>query len=182
MGNIENARIKVVPFDSIRDYERMVDYFLSSDEKFLQGMGVDQHKLPERETWLESALRDHERPGSEKDRSYLKWVYDSVTVGHSSINRIKPGEEALIHQHIWVPNLRGMGLGTDFFKASATEFIRMYGLKRLYCEPYSENTAPNRVLKKCGFRFVKSYRTVPGPINFEQVVNQYVFDILQGTC
>jgi RimJ/RimL family protein N-acetyltransferase len=43
--------------------------------------------------------------------------------------------------------------------------------KRLYCEPYANNVAPNRVLEKAGFEFVKTDRTVPGPINFEQDVN-----------
>lgn len=32
----------------------------------------------------------------------------------------------------------------------------------------------NRVMPKSGFRFIKRYRTVPGPINFEQDVNRYV--------
>jgi RimJ/RimL family protein N-acetyltransferase len=178
MGDTGDSRIEVAPFDSRRDYERMVDYFLNADESFLEGMGVDPNKLPEREAWIESALRDHERPDSEKDRSYLKWICDGATVGHSSINRIKLGEQALIHLHLWVRDLRSAGLGTKFFRASAAEFIRMYRLKRLYCEPYAENTAPNRVLEKCGFRFIKKYRIVPGPINFEQDVNQYVFESL----
>jgi hypothetical protein len=32
------------------------------------------------------------------------------------------------------------------------------------------------VLLKAGFRFIRRYRTVPGAINFEQDVNQYVLD------
>ena len=34
-----------------------------------------------------------------------------------------------------------------------------------------KKVAPNRVLEKAGFEFVKTDRTVPGPINFEQDVN-----------
>ena len=60
MGNIEDTRIEVVPFDSLRDYERMVDYFLNADERFLEGMGVDPNKLPEREAWIESDARSRE--------------------------------------------------------------------------------------------------------------------------
>ena len=176
MEDTGDSRIEVIPFDNRCDYERMVDYFLNADEKFLEGMGVDSNKLPEREVWIESSLRDHEKPGGEKERSYLKWIYDGEIVGHSSINRIKIGEQALIHLHLWVRDLRAAGLGTKFFWASVVKFIRMYRLKRLYCEPYAMNVAPNRVLKKCGFRFIKKYKTVPGPINFEQEVNQYMFD------
>jgi hypothetical protein len=46
----------------------------------------------------------------------------------------------------------------------------------MYCEPYADNPAPNRVLVKTGFRFIARYRTTPGVINFEQEVNRYVID------
>ena len=164
------------PFAGRGDYERMIDYFLTADDALLQGMGVDPHKLPQREAWLESAMLDHERMDAQKERAYLAWIYDSTPVGHSSINRIKVGEEAFIHLHLWVAGLRQAGLGTRYFKASAAEFMRVFQLKRLYCEPYAENRGPNRVLFKSGFRFIKRYRTIPGVINFEQDVNQYLLE------
>jgi RimJ/RimL family protein N-acetyltransferase len=159
------------------DYERMVDYFLGADAAFLHGMGVDPAKLPQREDWLDAAMRDHGRPDRQRQRFYLAWIHDGMPVGHSSVNKIAIGEEAFIHLHLWDAALRKLGLGTEFFKASAQEFVRALHLKRVYCEPYAENPAPNRVLAKCGFRFVKRYRTVPGDINFEQDVNQYVLDV-----
>jgi len=171
-----HVRIKVLPFADRVDYARMVDYFLEGDDEFLLGMGVDRNKLPNREAWIEATWLDHARPDHEKERSYLKWLYDGNPVGHSSINQIRIGEHAFIHLHLWVRDLRRTGLGTMFFKASAAEFIRMYGFKRLYCEPFADNPAPNRVLVKAGFRFIKRYRTVPGPINFEQDVNRYVLE------
>lgn len=176
MGGITDPRARIGPFAERHDYERMIDYFLTADEAFLMGMGVDPKKLPQREAWLESLLLDHERGDGEKERSYLAWVYDGAPVGHSSINQIKLGEEAFIHLHLWVSGLRKKGLGTQFFAASAAEFMRVFRLKRLYSEPYAENVAPNRVLLKSGFRFIKRYRTVPGHINFEQDVNRYVLD------
>jgi RimJ/RimL family protein N-acetyltransferase len=169
--------IQVTPFADRHDYELMIDYFLNAGQGFLKGMGVDPGKLPERAAWIEAALLDHDRPAHEKERSYLKWIYDGAPVGHSSINRIQVGEQAFIHLHLWIRDLRRAGLGTQFFRASASEFMRMHGFKRLYCEPYAENPAPNRVLSKAGFRFIKRYRTIPGPINFEQEVNQYVLEV-----
>ncbi|MCU0612115.1 MAG: GNAT family N-acetyltransferase [Candidatus Eisenbacteria bacterium] len=174
MGETADPRIQIRPFADRRDCERMVDYFLNADKAFLEGMGVDPGKLPPRREWIESALLDLERPAHEKDRYYLAWIYDGTPVGHASINRIKVGEEAFIHLHLWVKDLRKAGLGTQFFAASAVEFMRAFRLKRLFCEPYAENPAPNRVVLKAGFRFVKRYRTTPGPLNFEQDVNQYV--------
>jgi RimJ/RimL family protein N-acetyltransferase len=176
MGDGTDPRTQVRPFAGRGDYERMVDYFLDADDAFLRGMGVDRNKLPRRDAWVDSAMRDQARPEGERDRSYLAWVYDGTVVGHSSINRIKIGEEAFIHLHLWVSGLRKAGLGTRFFEASASEFMRRFRLKRLYCEPYADNPAPNRVVMKLGFRFVKRYRTIPGPLNFEQDVNLYVLE------
>jgi len=154
----------------------MVDYFLCADAAFLNGMGVDPDKMPPRHEWIEAALLDIGRPAHEKDRHYLAWLYDGTAVGHSSINKIKVGEEAFIHLHLWVGQLRRAGLGTRFFAASARQFMREFRLKRLYCEPYAENPAPNHVVRKIGFRFIRRYRTIPGPTSFEQDVNQYILD------
>jgi RimJ/RimL family protein N-acetyltransferase len=137
-------------------------------------MGVARSKLPSREEWISSALRDHDRPKHKKERAYLAWIFDGAAIGHSSINKIEVGEAAFIHLHLWFRERRAAGLGTRFFKLSVARFAEDFSLKRLYCEPFADNPAPNRALLKSGFLFVKRYRTVPGPMNFEQDVNQYV--------
>jgi RimJ/RimL family protein N-acetyltransferase len=169
-----NALIEVRPFRGQAEYEQMIDYFLNAEDSTLHAMGVERARLPKRADWIASALRDHARPSHEKERAYLAWVYDGVAIGHSSINKIRVGEEAFIHLHLWSPAHRQAGLGTTFFQLAAERFARDFALRRLYCEPYAENPAPNRILPKAGFRFVKRYRTIPGPLNYEQDVNQYV--------
>jgi len=176
MEGSTGSQVQVRPFVGQIDYERMIDYFLGADDAFLRGMGVDPKKLPDRQAWLESALLDHQRIDAEKERAYLAWINQGIPVGHSSISKIRSGEEAFIHLHLWVGGLRRAGLGTQYFSASAAEFMRAFRLRRLYCEPYAENPGPNRVLLKAGFQFIRRYRTVPGPINFEQDVNQYVLE------
>lgn len=166
--------LDIRPFAGRPEYERMVDYFLEAEDDFLHGMGVDRSRLPAREDWIGAALQDHRRPNHEKERAYLAWVQDGVAIGHSSINRIRVGEEAFIHLHLWRGERRRGGLGTAFFQRCAARFVEDFGLTRLYCEPFADNPGPNHVLHKAGFRLVKRYRTVPGPINFEQDVNQYV--------
>lgn len=169
-----NASIEVRPFAGRAEYEQMVDYFLDADDAFLQGMGVARSKLPSREEWISSALRDHDRPKHKKERAYLTWVYGGAAVGHSSINKIEVGKAAFIHLHLWFREHRAAGLGTRFFELSVVRFAEDFFLERLYCEPSADNPAPNRTLLQSGFRFIKRYRTIPGPINFEQDVNQYV--------
>ncbi len=180
MEDTARSHIQIRPFADRRDYERMIDYFFGADDTQLLAMGVDRKKFPTRDVWLESVLLDHQRSNSLKDRSYLAWEHEGTPVGHSSINKIKVGEEAYIHLHLWVESLRKGGLGTQYFQASIAEFTCVFRLRRIYCEPYAENPGPNHVLLKSGFRFIKRYRTVPGAHTFEQDVNRYVLETLVG--
>jgi ribosomal-protein-alanine N-acetyltransferase len=165
--------IEVRPFSSREEYELMLDYFYNADDRFLLGMGVDRRKLPERAKWLDALVADHEKPDNEKDRFYLVWILRGDRVGHSSINKIVPGNEAFIHLHLWNSQLRRGGLGTEFVRRSASFYFERFNLKKLVCEPYAENPAPNRVLEKLGFAFVGRHRTTPGVIAYEQDVNRY---------
>ena len=58
-------------------------------------------------------------------------------------------------------------------RRSANFYFERFNLKKLVCEPWAENLAPNRVLEKLGFAFVRRYRTTPGVIAYEQDVNRY---------
>jgi RimJ/RimL family protein N-acetyltransferase len=165
--------IEVRPFSSREEYELMLDYFYKADEPFLRGMGVDPLKLPQRDKWLDALLVDHEKPDKERDRFYLVWIFRGQRVGHSSINNIIHGTEAFIHLHLWNSKMRTASLGTEFVRRSANFFFERFNLQKLVCEPWAENPAPNRVLEKLGFTFVRRYRTIPGVIAYEQDVNRY---------
>ena len=165
--------IEVRPFSSRQEYELMLNYFYEADDRFLRGMGVDRLKLPERDKWLDALLVDHEKPDEERDRFYLVWIFQGQRVGHSSVNKIVPGIEAFIHLHLWTSQLRRGGLGTEFVRRSANFYFDRFNLKKLVCEPSAENLAPNRLLEKLGFAFVRRYRTTPGAIAYEQEVNRY---------
>jgi len=112
----------------------MLDYFYMADDPFLRGMGVDRLKLPERNKWLDALLVDHEKPDAERDRFYLVWIFRGQRVGHSSINKIVPGDEAFIHLHLWKSQLRRGGLGTEFVRRSASFYFKRFNLQKLVCE------------------------------------------------
>lgn|SRR5215472_12156231 len=169
--------LEVKPFASASEYEGMIDYFLQSEDSFLAQMGVARALLPSREAWLRSALRDHELPDNKKDRLYVGWYHRGTQVGHSSVNRIKVGEEAYLHLHLWRSDLRKSGFGVQFCRASIAIYFERLKLQRLWSEPYAENPAPNRTLVKLGFSFIRRYRTVPGQISFEQDVNLYLLEM-----
>jgi len=104
----ENADVR--PFSCKRNYERVVDYFLSADDALLSGMGVERSNLPTRETWVDRIASDLERNDREKQTFYVSWIYDGEAVGHSNINALRFGDEATMHLHIWKPDLRHRGL------------------------------------------------------------------------
>lgn len=171
MQNPEDFEVR--PFSVPSEYQSMIDYFVDADESFLLGMGVERSLVPTKENWLRAVLADHDRPDDKKDRLYLGWFYRGSQIGHSSVNRIRVGEEAFFHLHLWRPDLRMSGVGTYLCRHSIKIYFTRLRLKRLWCEPFAENPAPNRTLPKLGFDFIQRYRTVPGAINFEQDVNLY---------
>jgi len=101
-----SEKLEVRPFCSAAEYEAMVDYFLLAGDAFLRGMGVDTNRLPPKDKWLRELLADHKVADDKKDRFYLAWIHNGRQVGHSSINKIRVGEEAYFHLHLWHPHLR----------------------------------------------------------------------------
>jgi len=154
----EIDEIEVRPFSRREEYQLMLDYFYQADDSFLRGMGVDRLKLPQRDKWLNELLADHDKPDEERNRFYLVWIFRG---------------EAYIHMHLWNSRLRRAGLGAKFVRQSAKFYFERFNLRKIICEPSAENLAPNRVLEKLSFIFVRRYRTVPGVIAYEQDVNRY---------
>jgi RimJ/RimL family protein N-acetyltransferase len=168
--------LDVRPLATRAEYERVVAYFHDADDGYLRGMAVDRAKLPPRDAWLDRMVADAARPDRERELCHVGWYVDDVAVGHSNINKIVYGVEAYIHLHLWRADLRRAGAGSELFRRTATYFRTRFALARIYCEPWADNPAPNRVLAKLGARFVERYRTTPGPINLEQEVNRWVIE------
>jgi len=152
------------------DIPLITEYWMSASDEFLSGMGVDLSKMPSREQWQEMLQQQIGQPYTEKQSYCMIWLLDGEPVGHTNINKIKYGEEAYMHLHLWKPALRKSGYGIRFVKLAIPYFFKNMQLKKLYCEPYALNPAPNKAMEKLGFRFVDTYVTTPGWLNFEQQV------------
>jgi RimJ/RimL family protein N-acetyltransferase len=154
-----------------QDIEPLTNYWMNAEKDFLEGMGVDVTKMPAREEW-EKMLNEQLSQSIEQKKSYcIIWLVDNKPVGHSNINKIIFGEEAYMHLHLWTTGTRQKGLGTTFVKLTLPYYFENFRLKTLYCEPYALNPAPNKILEKTGFEFVKEHITTPGWLNFEQRAN-----------
>ena len=114
-----------------------------------------------------------EQPYAQKKAYCIIWLLDGAPVGHSNINQITFGEQAYMHLHLWKNDSRQRGLGTEFVRLTLPFFFENFRLKRLFCEPYALNPAPNRTLEKVGFQFVETYMAAEGTITFKQPVNKW---------
>ena len=155
------------------DIQFIIDYFINADAEFLKGMGADKRKLPNRTAWLKKLIIEFEKPNEQKEYYYIIWLMDNQPIGHSNINQIEFGKTATMHLHLWKSQSRKSGLGIEYVKQSIPLYFKNFKLKKLICEPYAKNIAPNKVLHKLGFEFIRAYETIPGGISFRQTVNRY---------
>jgi RimJ/RimL family protein N-acetyltransferase len=155
------------------DVELIAEYWDSADPAFLIGMGVDLAKKPAKEEMITMLSEQLTQPYPEKKSYCTIWQVDNKPIGHCNVNKIKFGEEAYMHLHLWNTEFRKKGMGTELVKMSLPYFFAKLQLKTIYCEPYALNPAPNKTLEKAGFSFVKEYITTPGFFNFEQLVKRW---------
>ena len=156
------------------DIEPLINYWTSADDIFLTGMGVDLNKMPGKDACHEMLSEQLSQQYNQKKSYCIIWQVNGKPVGHSNVNKIIFGEEAYMHLHIWNEPIRKKGLGFKLIGMTLPFFFEKLELKKLYCEPYAQNPAPNKTLAKAGFVFVKKYTTIPGYLNFEQEVNQWL--------
>ena len=153
------------------DIDSLVQYWVGSDPEFMISMGVDLKKLPAKDE-LTNMLNEQLSTSYKEKKSYcIIWLLNNEAIGHSNINKIIFGEEAFMHLHLWTAEVRQKGFGNELVKLTLPYFFKNLQLKKLYCEPFALNPAPNKTLEKVGFSFIKKHIITPGWINFEQPVN-----------
>src|ERR1700733_2734263 len=139
------------------DIDHLVHYWLNADDAFLLGMGVDLAKIPN-EAYLRKMLSQQlSQPYQEKRAYCIIWQADGKPIGHSNLNPVIFGEAGTMHLHLWNSEVRKKGMGTELVKLTLPYYFKNMKLKRLICEPYALNPAPNKVLEKAGFDFIKEY-------------------------
>lgn len=156
-----------------KDIDLICNYWLDSGEEYLSGMGVDKKKMPSRDTFATMLKEQLKLPLQSKNAYCMIWENDGKAVGHSNTNPTKYGEQATMHLHLWNSENRKKGMGLQFLRMTLKSYFDNLKLKKLYCEPYALNPAPNKTLEKAGFTFIREYTTIPGFINFEQPVKRW---------
>lgn len=105
---------------------------------------------------------------------FVIWLSGDQPIGFSTSDKIIHGDQAGVHLHVIDPERRNQGVGAECVRRSADLYFERLKLKRLFCEPNAFNVAPSRTLQKAGFKYLKTYMTVPSPFNFRQAVTCWV--------
>jgi len=160
-----------------KDTPLIADYWLTNNTDYLRGLGVDVAKLPSRKDFTAMLQSQLALPYNEKKSYALIWESDGKPIGHSNVNPILFGDHGYMHLHIWEPENRKKGFGVELIRLSLPYYFINLKLKKVYCEPYALNPAPNALLQKAGFTFIKKYVTTPGTITFLQAVKLWEITI-----
>ncbi|TYP96042.1 RimJ/RimL family protein N-acetyltransferase [Tenacibaculum adriaticum] len=157
------------------DFILISNYFTKKPNDYWLNMGVDPTKLPNEEFWLNKLNEEYIKPLQEKNLFYLIWEINGEAVGHSNVNNIVFGEEAEMHLHIWNSENTKKGVGMNLLKLTIPMYFKVLKIEKLFCQPYAYNPAPNKVIPRLGFDFVKKHKPIPvGWIHLDDDMNRYV--------
>jgi RimJ/RimL family protein N-acetyltransferase len=154
----------------------IVDYFHGSTPEHLDTLGVDPARLPDPDRWRHGYERQHALPLEQRTAFEVVWLLDDETVGFSTVDKLRFGDEANMHLHITRPERRRSGLGVELVRRTTALYFETLRLQRLFCQPNALNTAPNRTLQAAGFRYVKTLMTAPSPLNYRQPITRWVLE------
>jgi RimJ/RimL family protein N-acetyltransferase len=161
---------------ALDEVDLVIDYFHDSTPEHLETLGVDPTRLPTRRDWRAWYGAEFAKPVQDRSTLLVIWEVDGVGIGFSTADKIAHGEQAHMHLHVVDPQRRGSGNGSACVRETVELYFNGLALKRLFCEPNAFNVAANRTLQSVGFRYVKTYKTVPGPLNYHQAVTRWAFE------
>ncbi|WP_300175826.1 GNAT family protein [Bradyrhizobium sp.] len=161
---------------TVSETDIIVDYFLNATPEYMETLGLDPTRFPAAESFRKRLRREAELPIEQCSAVLVIWLQDGEPVGFSTADEITYGAQAHMHIHIVDPEHRNSGIGAECVPLSVALYFERLKLKRLFCEPYAFNIAPNRTLQKAGFKYLKTHMSAPGPYNFHQAVNCWVIE------
>jgi RimJ/RimL family protein N-acetyltransferase len=154
----------------------IINYFHQSTPEHLEMLGVDPTRLLPPEKWLEYYRREYSQPIDKRKTFLVIWKSGDAPIGFSTADKISYGREAYMHLHILDPEQRNAGNGTACVKETSRIYFDAFKLDRLFCEPNAFNVAANRTLQSAGFKYMKTHKTVPGPLNYHQPVTRWMLE------
>ena len=158
---------------SLEDIIAQDAYMTQASDEYLYNLGVDPsiirngRLVPERVASLLAI--------PVKDRLVHTYAVDlnQELVGVAVLKKIKFGESADLHAHIFKISDRHKGIATEAFKEILKKAFETYELKILICEPTSTNAPPNQFLQKMGLKVVNTFEQKAEGILRDRISNRY---------
>jgi RimJ/RimL family protein N-acetyltransferase len=175
LRGMPNGSLSIRPME-LSDFAVRISYFHDADDEYLARLGVDRALLPDPVEWRARFAANLALPSEQRSEYGVVWELDGMLVGFSTADQIQFGAEAHMHLHIVDPERRAAGLGARFVAQTAVHDCDALRLARLYCEPNAFNLAPNRALQRAGFRYVRSRRCRPSPMNTHQTTTIWLYE------
>ncbi|MBI4237590.1 MAG: GNAT family N-acetyltransferase [Deltaproteobacteria bacterium] len=94
-------------------------------------------------------------------------------VANVSVMNLNTQRDTQVHCHVWRPEQRRRGIGSAVLHDVLQTIFNTCPVTTLVFEPSRHNLPINRLVQKCGFRPVKTYRTQPSPMTRVMEVHRY---------
>src|SRR5690606_17024139 len=88
-----------------------IDYFHGATPEHLELLGVDPTRLPARAQWRQLYEHDYALPREQRRSLLVLWQHDGENLGFSSADKIRHGESAHMHLHVFDDGSRRRGHG-----------------------------------------------------------------------
>lgn len=156
-----------------KDIQHIVGYWDNASTEDLLAMGIDVNNIDPLKNLGDRLEKQLALSYEEKTAFVMVAMMNEKLVGHCYVNDLIFGKEAFMHLHIWQSNSQKKGMGAEMVRQSIPHFFNKLKLQTLFCEPAAMNPAPNKTLKKVGFKFIKKHLTVPAGWTFQLEVNRW---------
>jgi RimJ/RimL family protein N-acetyltransferase len=149
-------------------------YFDTATDEYLYNLGVDPSKIRNQPpTDVERIRKLLATPIKERTAQNYVVERQGTVIGIAVIKKIKYGEHADLHAHIFDIGDRHRGIATRVFFEVLKKAFEVFELKILVCEPTSTNLPPNAFLQKMGVPMIRSYPTAAEGILRARIANRY---------
>lgn len=167
------------------DMKLQAEYFHSASDEYLYNLGVEVKKIREKSLFdPEEARKKLQIPVAERTAHSYAIVINQRTVGLAIVKKIKFGEEADLHAHIFQAENRRQGLGSQVFFEVVRRAFTTFHLKKINCDPTASNPAPNKLLQKMGLQPLRTIETPAEGILRQRIANHYEItkDLVEKWC
>ena len=129
------------------DLPAIVEYWFSSSDEFLAGMGADRRRLGSREEIHQRFAKAIRAGDADRPNIGLGITLDEQLAGYTLLNRYSD-EVNYSHWHIIVPELRAKGLSTALYPHRIKTYFELAPIGRLIHQTRTTNVGVNRMLDR----------------------------------